>query len=938
MRSTLRILFVALAGLILLGSCGNLLGNRPANASGTLVTIQVPVGLQRAVAPGFTEDPMVASVTVTVRNAVTFMETTIPISKTGDTWQGSFTVLKKDYGYLTFTAKAFDSEGLILYSGMSGIYVPDSTLVLIPMGPHLVDPASKADMDAALALLTNSTGFPDIDGARALVMSAVQKDPTNAEAVMWLTVFNLAALSVDPVMANFMATYVGFQDYPANLNQLFISQDWMKMELVEYDWWTDEPYPIYMPTITIDQRVKDYFAGTLDANTRTEWLNGLIVQIVTRNPQGFNSMTDTLGGILDSGLTAAINMLSSIPANTRITIPSTLFGEPEMPDQEIPDIVIGKAELLLETALFQNIKAFLHMGRAVSLSLPLQDYFDALNPFDNPELYPANQPPDFDEMIARLSGLDSPFAAGFLLPREDAAQALDLAKTETLAALGNMSTAFDSMRLRVPEQGFTFGPGSFLFEGELAPDWNSQILAILGFSRNLVNRTAEAIANDSILYFPVPNPDGYLDEWQYLATHAGDDYWPIASDLGDPVDWPSGINLPMVIALRPSAAFETPLFALSSLMDMNLATGEPHFYEVFMGEEYAITGIADEPVTLSSVNSEGFYALKFDLSLNRSLVFTSDEYAEILDLMVMMFVDGMLPPGFDPSQLLVWSEDDGVSLYLPLVTGPVVQDSLTETKSFWWSMATLLKDMFVRIIPPTITLSLDQWTIGELTYDQPEIWYEVVVMPGQTYEISWDDSLEGNEIYSGDIIVTAYRQDRSTMYYGYGWDFGYYEPVVVTIPYDDSRLYLRVTYKSYGSFAIKVSESGELLGPEPDMYEDYSGDNSYSVATYIEPGMVTFHSLTYGDEDWFTFWGVAGTTYYIMTSGDLESSLDNQMHLYDFSLGLVDYNDDYYGYYAGLEFTALEDSYYYVKVSGLYEGTVGYYTMSLTTDGGSGPY
>jgi hypothetical protein len=540
--------------------------------------------------------------------------------------------------------------------------------------------ATSAELvSAGIDALSPQSGMPDLDTARLKFAQAVQKDPNNAEAVMWSSMLELASISVDPSLRSILTTYFGISGYPSTMNDLFMGdQGWLSMPV-------DVGYgdQMMMPFIVIPDGIKQLDGYT--SLTMDEWLLGLVYNIITKNPDGFNSLTTAvIDNLLVAKLDSILASINSLPSTAKIALPETLFyvGEGSR-------VVLGKAELQLEAAALYSLKSSLLMAKTISSALPLEEYWDALNPVDNPGLYE-----DEDTMAAILAAivtLPTPFSAGFLMPTATAAANLAAARTATLASLTNIQSATSSIMGRTAPQGFTLGPDSFMFsDEEYGPFW-SDALSILGFANTYASKLKTAIEGNSIFYMPVPGGE-FSEEaaWSFFGSYDTSTKWPISANLFPDEDQT------MVVASKPGAAFQTALFALSSWLDMDTITGEPRFYESQLTDG-TITGFAGTAVGSDGVVEGATYAIKIkDLALNGSIVLTEDDFNGIKSRLVESLA-GFLPEGTDLDVLMNYS-NGVVVLFLPVATSDVVAASLAsegDEGSFWWAnlemILTLLK-------------------------------------------------------------------------------------------------------------------------------------------------------------------------------------------------------------------------------------------------------
>jgi hypothetical protein len=112
-----------------------------------------------------------------------------------------------------------------------------------------------------------------------------------------------------------------------------------------------------------------------------------------------------------------------------------------------------------------------------------------------------------------------------------------------------------------------------------------------------------------------------------------------------------------------------------------------------------------------------------------------------------------------------------------------------------------------------LPLAVDSgWVQGTLDSDNAEVWYEVTVPASGTYLINWDDSFSGSGTYNGDLMVSAFSEDYSQVYFT-NVDSAYNSTEYVTVAPGASKFYIKVlpyansTYH-YGNYAIKVTSEG----------------------------------------------------------------------------------------------------------------------------------
>jgi hypothetical protein len=109
------------------------------------------------------------------------------------------------------------------------------------------------------------------------------------------------------------------------------------------------------------------------------------------------------------------------------------------------------------------------------------------------------------------------------------------------------------------------------------------------------------------------------------------------------------------------------------------------------------------------------------------------------------------------------------------------------------------------------TMAPGVWKSDAATLSAPDRWYEIAVTAGQPYNVYWDDAAQGSTTYSGNIEVSAYRQDRVTPYFLNAAD-GYNAQDSAFVAADgDATAYLKVQASWTGSlrigtYAVKLAE------------------------------------------------------------------------------------------------------------------------------------
>ncbi len=123
-------------------------------------------------------------------------------------------------------------------------------------------------------------------------------------------------------------------------------------------------------------------------------------------------------------------------------------------------------------------------------------------------------------------------------------------------------------------------------------------------------------------------------------------------------------------------------------------------------------------------------------------------------------------------------------------------------------------DNILRMAENVTQLELFSLIEGAVSSTNTDIWYELNVTPGDTYQIKWNDvdscintgtfTFDGSDsLYTADITATAFSESSDDEYiYGSGW--------TITIQEGDSKLFMCVNSKYvngntiYGSYQITV--------------------------------------------------------------------------------------------------------------------------------------
>ncbi|MCL1836542.1 MAG: hypothetical protein FWG46_03240 [Treponema sp.] len=152
-------------------------------------------------------------------------------------------------------------------------------------------------------------------------------------------------------------------------------------------------------------------------------------------------------------------------------------------------------------------------------------------------------------------------------------------------------------------------------------------------------------------------------------------------------------------------------------------------------------------------------------------------------------------------------------------------------------------------------LTANVWADGEIIDETGEDWYSFPVTAGTTYRVWWNDSKQGNSYKNGDVAVSAWHQNGTTLFGGMNniVDSGWTTAQSFTAA-SNGTVYIRViplNRDNAGAGTYGVSYSAGTVRPWP-VYTTL-------VADEWKDGEVTETS----SQEWFSFPVTAGKTYRI---------------------------------------------------------------------------
>jgi len=115
----------------------------------------------------------------------------------------------------------------------------------------------------------------------------------------------------------------------------------------------------------------------------------------------------------------------------------------------------------------------------------------------------------------------------------------------------------------------------------------------------------------------------------------------------------------------------------------------------------------------------------------------------------------------------------------------------------------------------------DTYTVGDVSGDEVD-WYSFNATTGEDYYIYWNESGTGTDSYTGDVIVNAYKEDKTTSYFT-DRDTGFRLPKLINAT-ETGTIYLKVTPTTKGTYAIKFYNNAKVLLTN-DTYKEESISN-----------------------------------------------------------------------------------------------------------------
>ena len=588
---------------------------------------------------------------------------------------------------------------------------------------------SEPDMDAALSALSSAIVFdPTNEEAQAfyslLYIIDIVTDPALAELAGKLKITEYPSSITE-------AFFTDGDDEGA----------WFTMNVCKSSWqeWDEESQQyvtVYnfspFPEIEIPSGI-NALDGTTEMVSPFEYYLALLYNFITAYPANQDDFVDmVIDDLLTGRLDHAIDALNAISDNIAITVPTSNINGMEY------DIVVGKAEMLAVVAGLKSLKASLISVQMVSYNFPMLQIWNLIDPPTSSSFnwgtFLADADGDLQDFLDFLIG--NPV----LEPRDDPDTTeveYELIKDEIETLMkDSLSDMNEAMNMVLDDREGFYLSSSCPDTNFRTNIWPNMKIA-LTFENVVSDKMTDSIDNDNTFIMPVDiyNYIVVHDEYNevdaiafmehYIANDAAN--WPTTAYYGDL----SGSVPPTAIGLNMNALF-TDGAALIELVESGDRQGEPELYKFSVdlidpadmqtmmqsGAPGAflegITMAFDTPVSSMIADDAqdelSLYAFKvLDLTLNGFLDINETtindlkaDLAAMLNAMMMIDTDGDYTPdanvldiilaggftfnGSTPTDLvaqildslLVYNEDDSVSLLLPAAPAILAYNSFAD--------------------------------------------------------------------------------------------------------------------------------------------------------------------------------------------------------------------------------------------------------------------
>ena len=372
------------------------------------------------------------------------------------------------------------------------------------------------------------------------------------EAAAYKALLKLASVSVNPAVVDAAKNCLGMHDYPSTMDALF-SSGWLRGQF-----YAPQTIHEYYPNVAIpgtnsivpgyDVFYTNYFKTVVPAIdipvgivppagspglSPTQYIESLILNVVSKNPSGVNALMDALdSGVFGSDFDTALSYLAAVPSDAVITLDysETTILPSWVSVPSLSPVKIGKAELLAEAGTLKVLRGLFQIVKAYNFDFGGKAIASVLDP-----------------ATGKFSGAilgTNPIQGGFLSLRDPAS--LGRSQASIGGGVGDLKSAIDMIAARTSADPFDLSPAVL---GPLSG-------ALVSVS-TVLGQLQSAIASGGSIWIP-SNPQGLLDGSADL--------------LRDSAGQKPEVKL--------GALFDSvhPLVSLGELVDLNSGGSSPRWY------------------------------------------------------------------------------------------------------------------------------------------------------------------------------------------------------------------------------------------------------------------------------------------------------------------------------------------------------------------------
>jgi len=424
------------------------------------------------------------------------------------------------------------------------------------------------------------------DEAMNSFSQAVAVEPDNAEAVLYWSMMKIASITVADEVQSIVSD-MGMTGYPETMTEMFTGQ--LETQEVyaggsssssggviyEYEYFSNS-----LPSITVPDGYHGLFPSFLadeDLSNATalgdvfdpslltleEYFFAILANLSENCPDGFTSQLQSVADLMDSSLSDVVSALDGLTASDTISMTAEMvtLGDFNVEESGWPidnmtgepmEIIIGKAEVLTTMASLQILASVIDYSASMDLSFPFSEIWAAFNPLDG--TFFAGDTEDYTVLPS------NPMGTVFQTSTE-AATYLARAKAQMSGALNNLEEASGLLINRTASDDF------FIIPDE---QWGQEGMDILSIAHIVTTKLSDSLDNGTTIYLPQDMSDPFI--------YANESAWPTAADWSFLTDPATASPDTLIAGIDLSAVYDSPLFALDSLFEMD-SNGEPVIYD-----------------------------------------------------------------------------------------------------------------------------------------------------------------------------------------------------------------------------------------------------------------------------------------------------------------------------------------------------------------------